>query len=406
MRAPQGVNKDENRICLFVALAGAAFCEDGSLAPIKERRRRILDRGEPMNDTIRLLKELIRFKTVSGRHDEIARCARFIGNFLDDLSLSWSLLEQNGVPSILVTPEEGFAPVLLMSHMDVVDGPDELFVPFEEDGRLYGRGSIDDKYAVAVSLMLLKKRIEALRALGLGQSALPFGVLITGDEETGGFDGAASALKNVKTRFCIALDGGCPEKIVVKEKGILQLKLISRGVSAHGARPWLGKNAIDGLVDDLAALRGLFAFEEEDHWHRTLNVGKIFGGAAVNQVPDLAEASLDIRYTEEDDPDALVARIREAVAGEVVVELKEPLFDGGKSPYLEMLEKAAGHATVGSEHGASDARFLAALGIPGAVWGADGQMSQHSAREYVLISSVRAIMAGLDRFITLSEAVT
>jgi len=61
------------------------------------------------------------------------------------------------------------------------------------------------------------------------------------DEEIGGHDGAQAALAQLKADFAIALDGGNLRKIVVKEKGILRLKLISRGKTAHGARPWLGR---------------------------------------------------------------------------------------------------------------------------------------------------------------------
>ena len=356
-----------------------------------------------MEEIIRVLQELIRFKSVTGNSDEIDRCARFIGDYLDGCGIAWTLLEKNGIPSILVTPEPGRAPLLLMSHMDVVAGPEESFSPRIEGDRLYGRGSVDDKYAVAVSLVLLKERMAALKAAGKGQESLPFGVLITGDEESGGFDGAAYALGKVETEFCIALDGGSPEKIVVKEKGILQLQLVTEGLSAHGARPWLGRSAIDALVDDLVALREFFTGKSEDHWHRTLNVGIIRGGGTVNQVPDRAEAFLDIRYTEADDVDDLLHRMRERVSGRIEVRTREPLFDGGESSHLAMLRRAVPGARLGAEHGGSDARFLGNFGIPGAVWGADGEMSQHSAGEYVLISSVREVFEGLDRFLSLTE---
>ncbi|NIU59932.1 MAG: peptidase dimerization domain-containing protein, partial [Phycisphaerae bacterium] len=79
---------------------------------------------------------------------------------------------------------------------------------------------------------------------------LQFGVMITADEEIGGANGARQALKEIKAEFCIALDGGGLNKIVIKEKGIVKLKLIARGKTAHGARPWLGENAIENLIND------------------------------------------------------------------------------------------------------------------------------------------------------------
>ena len=57
-------------------------------------------------------------------------------------------------------------------------------------------------------------------------------------------------------------------------------------------------------------------------------------------------------------------------------------------------------ATIGFEHGASDARHLAAHGIPGIVWGADGDESQHSADEHVDIQSVLNLSELLKKFIS------
>ena len=81
---------------------------------------------------------------------------------------------------------------------------------------------------------------------------------MTGDEETGGFNGAAKALAHIRAEFCIALDGGDTGRIITREKGILRIQAAASGKSAHGSRPWLGKNAIEILMADLARLKPLF----------------------------------------------------------------------------------------------------------------------------------------------------
>ena len=101
----------------------------------------------------------------------------------------------------MVLPKDGYAPVLLMSHLDVVAAGDELFTPREHNGKLYGRGSNDDKYAVALSLVLAKEHLGRLKAGGKGQADLPFGLLITSDEEIGGHYGARKSPGKDQLRF-------------------------------------------------------------------------------------------------------------------------------------------------------------------------------------------------------------
>jgi succinyl-diaminopimelate desuccinylase len=352
-----------------------------------------------MQELLGLTRELIRFRSVHTDPAEIIRCADFVQAFLSAHGIGFRRFDSAGVPSILVMPQGDYAPVLLMAHIDVVDGPEAIFEPREKDGRLYGRGSVDDKYAVALALVLLRRQLERLRAAGRDQSDLSFGVLITGDEEIGGANGAGHVLAKIKTDFGIALDGGGLDKIVVKEKGLLRLRLVARGRAVHGSRPWLGENAIENLMADYARLKPFFQASAPEHWHRTLNLGIISGGRAVNQVPDRAEALLDIRFTEEDDVDRLLAEMAAAVRGELVVERRDPLFLGGQSPYLETLLALSPGTRIGAEHGASDARYLSARGIPGIVWGADGDRSQHADDEHVDIRSVQRLFAVLDDFL-------
>ncbi len=349
-------------------------------------------------EVLELTRELIGFRTLASRPEEIARGIAFLEEELARRGISFRRLEHEGIPSLLATRPDGSVPVLLLSHLDVVDAPEALFAPRIENGMLFGRGSLDDKYAVALSVVLAGEMRRELSARGCGPEALPLGLLITADEETGGRRGARASLPHVRAEFAIALDGGNLRKIVVKEKGILRLKLIARGKAAHGARPWLGENAIERLIADIAALRRHFALETPDHWQRTMNLSRIQGGKAANQVPDEAEALFDIRYTEQDDVDALVAAIRRDIEGELVEVEREPLFLGGGSPYLERLRAIAGFPELGAEHGASDARFLSAFGIPGIVWGADGDASAHAADEHLRIDSLFALHGILREF--------
>lgn len=353
-----------------------------------------------MQEILRLTKELIRFRSIRDNPGEILRCADYIAAYLESNGIPYQRLKHNGVPSILVVPKSKRVKILLMSHFDVVDGPNKLFEPLIRDDRLYGRGSIDDKYAVAVSLVLMKNHFRRRKAAPeTVEAEAAFGLLLTGDEESGGGQGAKKILPQIQAQFVIVLDGGSPDAIVVKEKGLLTLKLIAKGTAAHGARPWLGDNAIENLIDDYRAIQAMFAHTQPDHWHRTCNLGIIQGGGTHNQVPDHAEATLDIRYTEADDVDLLIAEMCAAIQGELIVLRQEPLFMSGSSPYIELLLSQIPGIQTANEHGASDARFLSDNAIPGIVWGAEGELSQHSENEHVIIESIATLAERLDLFL-------
>ncbi len=343
-----------------------------------------------ITDILDLTQDLIRIPSMHSRPQEIMRCADFILEWCARNGMVARKVVHNGTPSILVLPD-GPARLLLMSHFDVVDAQEELFSPRIEGDRLFGRGAIDDKYAVALSLVLFRERLAAMKARGAGQADMALGLLMTGDEETGGENGAGHALRLVRAEHALALDGGNPERIVIREKGVIDIRLTATGRPAHGARPWLGKNAIDIILDDYARMRELFPDADGEYWHRTINFGRIQGGGSINQVPGTAQAWFNIRYTEDDDPRALLDAITNRVASAVDVLDIIPVFASQPSPVTDSLLRLSPGAVLTREHGASDARYLMDHGIPGAIWGAQGFGSAHGAEECVSISSVERI---------------
>lgn len=338
-------------------------------------------------EIIALTADLIRIPSMHSRPGEIRRCADFILDWCAKQSIAARLIVHDGIPSILIMPA-GPTRLLLMSHMDVVDAPEGMFIPRVEGDRLFGRGAIDDKYAVALSLVLFRDHLRALRNAGRSQDDMVLGLLITGDEETGGENGAARALELIQAEYALALDGGGPGRIVTREKGIIDITLTATGRSAHGARPWLGTNAIDLLLADYERIRELFVDRGGEHWHRTVNFGKIRAGQSINQVPQTATGWFNIRFTEDDEPAAIVAEIKSRVNSHVEVLALAPVFASPPSAMTERLLRIVPGAVTTREHGASDARYLMDHGIPGAIWGAEGFGTQHGLEECVSISSI------------------
>ncbi len=350
-----------------------------------------------MREIIDLTKKLIRFKSMPSKPQEIKDCVGFIEKYLLDCKAEYRLFNHHKTPSIQVVPSSGFVPILLMTHVDVVEAPDELFNPVEKSRKLYGRGSLDDKYAVALSLVLLKEHLQKLHQEGKNQDTLPFGMLITSDEEIGGFNGANKALQDIETDFCIVLDGGNLEKIVVKEKGLVRLKLISPDKEIAEAKPGAGKDAIEKLIDDLIKIKTYFLKSVPEHPYRSVNISNIKSKNSLNRSPQL-ETSLKIRYTENDQMNAFMTRLHGELHSKIVVETIEPLLDPIPSSYLKLILTLSKHTAIGFEDGSNDARFLSKYGMKGIIWGANGNQSQHTVSEHVDIKSVYSVYSILDEF--------
>ncbi len=118
-------------------------------------------------------------------HAEVERSAEATAELLRGCGLTVRIVRAGGAPAVIGTrPAPPGAPtVLLYAHHDVQPVGDrsewesDPFTPVERDGRLYGRGTADDKAG-------LMAHVAALRALG---DALPVGVVVfvEGEEEYG-----------------------------------------------------------------------------------------------------------------------------------------------------------------------------------------------------------------------------
>ena len=67
---------------------------------------------------------------------------------------------------------------------------------------------------------------------------------------------------------------------------------------------------------------------------------------------------------------------------------------------MPVCKKYTDNAVFGFSHGASDARYLSEKDIPGGIWGAEGEMSQHTEDEHIVLDSLYFIFDRLDAFLT------
>jgi succinyl-diaminopimelate desuccinylase len=88
--------------------------------------------------------------------------------------------------------------------------------------------------------------------------------------------------------------------------GNLQAIVRVHGRAAHSARPWHGENAIHGAVQALAPIAALPVGDVDVDglvFREVISVTTIAGGVASNVVPDVVEATVNVRYAPNRAPD-------------------------------------------------------------------------------------------------------
>ncbi|OBH50691.1 dipeptidase [Mycobacterium sp. E2479] len=135
------------------------------------------------------LEDLVRIESVwadPARRDEVHRSAQAVADLLSQAGFGdVRIVSEGGAPAVIAhhPAPDGAPTVLLYAHHDVQPEGDRgqwgspPFEPTQRDGRLYGRGTADDKAGIATHL-------AAFRAHG-GQPPVGVTVFVEGEEESG-----------------------------------------------------------------------------------------------------------------------------------------------------------------------------------------------------------------------------
>ncbi len=344
-----------------------------------------------MDEAVQLLSELVRFRTTEDNPAEIRKCADFIVKYLKRRGIVVNVHGRNGKVSVVAAFEKTKSPeIFFNAHFDVVPASSHLFVAKREGDNVYGRGSEDCKAQVAILMLLMRHFSEWKKKPSIG-------IMLTSDEETGGNDGVNYLLSDLgySSKFALVADGGDNFDIITKHKAILQVKISAIGKSAHSSRYWEGgENAIEKLIAAYAKIKKLFPELTAPEWKTTASLNRISGGDAMNKVPDYAELCLDIRRTEKDTEEEIMRKLK-SVAGVQVEKVfsSELLATDESDTYIKQLKKSAEKILERKirthyEHGATDARFFSARGIPSVLFKSIG-FGAHSDTEHVIISALK-----------------
>lgn len=362
-------------------------------------------------EIIDLTKKLITFQTVTKNQREINKCLDFISEYLKEFPKK--IYESNGFKSLVISNidfnknKKNFD-LILHGHIDVVPpNQKNQFIPYEKDEKIYGRGALDMKGGVACIISLMKnlkeKKFYNKKIL----------LLITSDEEIGGQNGTEFLLKriNFSGKFFITAEGEKDYFLKYQQKGVLMLKINAFGKGEHSAYTWVGKNAIEILIDGFNKIKKLFPKKKDkNHWYTTVNLGMISGGEAINSIPDYAEAKIDIRFCQPYlNAEQVLKKIRSIFnkKKEIFFEIlykTDMMFVDKKNKYLKLLNKIAKETLnlkkdlFFKNHGTNDARFASQVGIPSVGFGPVGN-NYHAQQEFVYISSLFSYNNILEQFV-------
>jgi acetylornithine deacetylase len=323
--------------------------------------------------------------------------------------------------------------LILNGHVDVVP-PGEaalwLHPPFDgvvEDGRLYGRGALDMKGALAAGLHAL----AAVRAAGVELGG-PVHLMSVVGEEDGGSGTLAAVLRGYRADGAVVME---PTDLAVApaHAGVLNFRIRVPGLAAHGAVREEGVSALEKLFGVHAALRGL-----EGERNRRLGgdplfdthrlpfpicVGTVRGGDWASSVPDhvTVEGRMGLAPGEapEDARREMAAAVADAAAGDTWLRDHPPALSwwGGRflaartppdHPLVGAVRSAA-TAVLGAEPALEGMTYGADLGLltsvgdtPGVLFGPGDIRRAHRPDEWVsvadLVATARTLAVAILRF--------
>lgn len=340
-------------------------------------------------DSLSLLKALV--EVDSSVTEAANQLIDYAFAFLQSRGIQGQILENEGYKSYVTTIGKGERTLVLNGHLDVVSGKPHQFIPYEEDGKLYGRGTADMKSGCAAMMGAILKLKEVEGDLGCRVMLQ----LVT-DEETGGFNCSKYLAENGYTGDFVICTEPTQLQPSIQSKGMIKMDVSTSGLAAHGSRPWEGDNAIVNAFRDFMAIEKLPILEEGSAFYKcsTVNLALIKGGDIYNRVPASCVMGLDIRYVPHVDPHEIIKAVKDVVSGSVhVVNMEPGVLVQPTHAYIEKLKSAIKKVVpdhdlqIVGQHGGSDARFFAAQGIPAIEMGPKGD-AWHGDGEYVDIQSL------------------
>ncbi|UXN57399.1 acetylornithine deacetylase [Phyllobacterium zundukense] len=208
--------------------------------------------------------------------------------------------------------------IVLSAHMDVVpvtgqNWSNDPFKMHSRDDRAYGRGTVDMKGFIAVSLVTLLNASKV-------RMTNPLHLALSYDEEIGCF-GAEPLIEyimaNVPKPTAVVVGEPTDLQVVNAHKSAYDFRTVLKGRAAHSSVPAHGSNAIYAaariitrIEDEAEALKQApYTTTAYDAPYATLSCGIVQGGTSGNVIPANCEFNWEIRAGYRGEPE----RIRDEI---------------------------------------------------------------------------------------------
>jgi acetylornithine deacetylase len=292
--------------------------------------------------------------------------------------------------------------LMLNAHMDTVGvaGMADPFRPVIRDGRLYGRGAMDTKAALAAFMS------AAAAAAGRG---LRGDVIFTGvvDEEYASAGTDAVVGKWKADAAIVGEPSGL--EIVTLHKGFAWFEIETEGVAAHGSLPGVGVDAIAKMGKVLAGIDAMAARLKSGPGHTILGPGSLHaslikGGQELSSYPASCTVGIERRTIPGEQLDRIEGELRGMLASIGAgdqdfkatlrrVFARDPMEAPRDTPIALALARNVERVTrapavFAGMSGWLDSALLSAAGIPTVVIGPRGA-GLHGVNEWVDLDSVK-----------------